>query len=406
MRKTVVVGGGAAGLFASVAAAEKGNGVVLIEKNEKLGKKIYITGKGRCNLSNYVDIPEFLNNVVSNPKFLFGALNNLSPEDTFAFFENAGLSLKIERGKRVFPASDKASDVTATIERRLKTLGVKIMLNTKVLEISTENGQVTGVKTDCGEISADSVIICTGGLSYPLTGSDGDGYRFAKDLGHKITPLNPSLVGLKLSGDEFIKAQGLSLKNVAIKILADNKVVYKDFGEMLFTHYGVSGPVILSASCVIAKMNKNGMRLLIDFKPSLDVKTVDLKLQKEFTERNLADLSNALRSVLPKSAVDMFIKRAGIDGKTRCCDLKKADREKITSLLKGFEFSIVGTCGYDEAIVTSGGVDVNEINSKTMESKLIKGLFFAGEVLDVDAFTGGFNMQIAFSTGYTAGKNA
>ncbi len=406
MRKTVVIGGGAAGLFAALTAAQKGNEVILIEKNEKLGKKIYITGKGRCNLSNYVGVSEFMNNVVSNPKFLFGALNNLSPEQTYEFFENAGLKLKVERGKRVFPLSDKASDVTAVLERQIKRLGVKITLNTKVLDVLTEDGRVYGVKTESGVITADSVIVCTGGLSYPATGSDGDGYRFAKESGHKVTPLFPSLVGLELHGDEFKKAQGLSLKNVAVKVLSGDKTVYKDFGEMLFTHYGVSGPVILSASCMIARLKKSDLRLVVDLKPALDVKVLDERLQREFKERNLCDLYNAMRSVLPKSLIEIVLHRASLNAKKRCCDVTKEERERLCVLLKNMEFTVTGTRGFDEAIITSGGVDVKEINPKTMESKLIKGLFFAGEVLDVDAFTGGFNMQIAFSTGYTAGLNA
>ena len=406
MNKTVVIGGGAAGLFAAYSSALKGNKVILIEKNEKLGKKIYITGKGRCNLSNFVDINEFLNNVVSNSKFLYSALNRLSPSDTYSLFENLGLKLKVERGNRVFPLSDKASDVTKTLEREIKSLGAEVRLNEKVKDILTKDGKVTGIISDSGTEACDSVIVCTGGLSYPSTGSDGDGYVFAKNLGHTVTKLSPSLVGLELYGNEFLDMQGLSLKNVAIKVLSKDKVIYEDFGEMLFTHYGVSGPIILSASCILSKTDINGIKLHIDLKPALDSKKLDEKLQREFKERNISDVFNAMRSTLPKSLIQTVLNRASVKTKLRCCDLKRQDRENLVNTIKDLEFSIKGLRGYNEAIVTSGGINVKEINSKTMESKIIKGLFFAGEVLDVDCFTGGFNLQSAFSTGYTAGENS
>ena len=406
MNKTVVIGGGAAGLFAAYSSALKGNKVILIEKNEKLGKKIYITGKGRCNLSNFVDINEFLNNVVSNSKFLYSALNRLSPSDTYSLFENLGLKLKVERGNRVFPLSDKASDVTKTLEREIKSLGAEVRLNEKVKGILTKDGKVTGIISDSGTEACDSVIVCTGGLSYPSTGSDGDGYVFAKNLGHTVTKLSPSLVGLELYGNEFLDMQGLSLKNVAIKVLSKDKVIYEDFGEMLFTHYGVSGPIILSASCILSKTDINGIKLHIDLKPALDSKKLDEKLQREFQERNISDVFNAMRSTLPKSLIQTVLNRASVKTKLRCCDLKREDRENLVNTIKDLEFSIKGLRGYNEAIVTSGGINVKEINSKTMESKIIKGLFFAGEVLDVDCFTGGFNLQSAFSTGYTAGENS
>ncbi len=406
MNKTVVIGGGAAGLFAAYSSALKGNKVILIEKNEKLGKKIYITGKGRCNLSNFVDINEFLNNVVSNSKFLYSALNRLSPSDTYSLFENLGLKLKVERGNRVFPLSDKASDVTKTLEREIKSLGAEVRLNEKAKDILTKDGKVTGIISDSGTEACDSVIVCTGGLSYPSTGSDGDGYVFAKNLGHTVTKLSPSLVGLELYGNEFLDMQGLSLKNVAIKVLSKDKVIYEDFGEMLFTHYGVSGPIILSASCILSKTDINGIKLHIDLKPALDSKKLDEKLQREFQERNISDVFNAMRSTLPKSLIQTVLNRASVKTKLRCCDLKREDRENLVNTIKDLEFSIKGLRGYNEAIVTSGGINVKEINSKTMESKIIKGLFFAGEVLDVDCFTGGFNLQSAFSTGYTAGENS
>lgn len=408
MHTVIVIGGGAAGMFAAYAAAnsERDNRVILIEKNEKLGKKLYITGKGRCNLTNNVPVFEFLNNVVGNPKFLYSALTDLSPESVMRFFEENGCKLKTERGNRVFPVSDKASDITKTLQNVLVKSGVKIMLNTTVLGIETENGQTVGVQTESELMPCDSVIVCTGGLSYPSTGSTGDGYKFAKNAGHSIVSLKPSLCGLELCGIDFIPAQGVSLKNVAIAVLADGKTIYKDFGEMLFTHYGVSGPIILSASCIINRAKSENLSLSIDLKPAISEQVLSERLVREFESGRLKSISNVMRALLPQSLISVVLSAANVNGDKRCCDLSKTDRINLVKSLKNLTFKIKKTRPIDEAIITAGGISVKEINPKTMESKFVKGLFFAGEVLDVDAFTGGFNIQIAFSTGYAAGKNA
>ena len=408
MRTVIIIGGGAAGMFAAYSAAtsERDNRVILIEKNEKLGKKLYITGKGRCNLTNNVPIPEFLNNVIGNPKFLYGALTEFSPENAMEFFEKNGCKLKTERGNRVFPFSDKASDITKTIQDVLVKCGVEIRLNTEVIGIKNENGQAVGVQVESEFLPCDSVIVCTGGLSYPMTGSTGDGYLFAKNAGHKVVELKPSLCGLELCGADFIAAQGLSLKNVSITVVSGGKSVYKDFGEMLFTHYGVSGPIILSASCVINRTKSENLTLKIDLKPALSEQTLNDRLLREFESGKLKTVSNTMRAVLPQSLVGVVLSVAKINGEKRCCDILKNERLNLVKTLKNLSFDIKGLRPINEAIVTAGGVSVKEINPKTMESKLVRGLFFAGEVIDVDAFTGGFNIQIAFSTGYVAGKNA
>ena len=408
MHTVIVIGGGAAGMFAAYSAAtvNSNSRVILVEKNEKLGKKLYITGKGRCNLTNNVPVSEFLNNVIGNPKFLYSALTEFSPDDVMRFFEDNGCTLKTERGNRVFPVSDKASDITKTLHKALVKSGVEIMLNTNVLNIKTENGQIVGVQTESELLSCDSVIVCTGGLSYPLTGSTGDGYMFAKSAGHNIVDLKPSLSGLELCGTDFITAQGVSLKNVAITVLSGDKAIYKDFGEMLFTHYGVSGPIILSASCVINRAKTNNLTLKIDLKPAISDKILDDRLLREIESAKLKTVSNVMRALLPQSLISIILSVASISAEKRCCDLTKNDRLNLVASLKNLTFQIKGLRPVEEAIVTAGGISVKEINPKTMESKLVKGLFFAGEVLDVDAYTGGFNIQIAFSTGYVAGKNA
>ena len=407
MHKVIIVGGGASGLFAAYSASKSGKQVILLEKNEKLGKKIYITGKGRCNLTNDTDVHEFLNNVTTNQKFLYGAINTFSPQDTQDFFRDCGLNLKVERGNRVFPLSDKASDVTKTLEKKLIELGVDIQLNTNVNSILlNSDGYIDGVKTDKGTIYADSVIICTGGMSYPLTGSTGDGYAFAKKLGHTVTTLYPSLVGLELCGSDYSLMQGLSLKNVSIKAVLGSKTLYTDFGEMLFTHFGVSGPIILSCSCLINKYSFDNLSLHVDLKPALNVETLNARLLREFKENSNKNICNVLRSLLPKTLIDLVLRRAKISVNKNCSQITQEERSNLIFILKNLEFKIKGLRPITEAIVTSGGVDVKQINPKTMESKIVKGLFFAGEVLDVDAFTGGFNLQIAFSTGYVAGLNA
>ena len=407
MRKIIVIGGGAAGMFAAYASAKKGNAVVLIEKNEKLGKKIYITGKGRCNLTNDVSPANFLNSVVSNPKFLYGSIYSFSPERTERFFEENGLPLKVERGNRVFPASDKASDVTKTLERALKKLNVEILLNTAVESVIAENGVAAGVKTLSGEkIYGDSVIICTGGISYPLTGSTGDGYLFAKNMGHTVISPKPALVGIELLGEEFISLQGLSLKNISVSAEENGRIIYSDFGEMLFTHFGVSGPVILSCSSIINRLETRKIKIFIDLKPALSEDVLDKRLLREFSANPAKGIAGIMRALLPQALVEIIIQRSDIRSSKKGGEITKEERKKLINSLKRFDFSVKKLRPVEEAVVTAGGVSVKELNPKTMESKLVKGIFFAGEVIDVDCFTGGFNLQAAFSTGYAAGTNA
>ncbi len=406
MSKVCIIGGGASGMMSAYASAKKGNKVVLIEKNEKLGKKIYITGKGRCNLTCAVDNNEFLNSVVKNPKFLFSAINTFSTKDTINFFENNGLKLKEERGKRIFPNSDKASDVNKTLESLLRKLNVEILLNTCVERILVNENKIVGVKTNNEDILCDSVIVCTGGISYPLTGSTGDGYKFAKINGHTVVEPKSALVGIELKGSDFIDLQGLSLKNVKLSANLGSKIIYSDFGEMLFTHYGISGPIVLSCSSVINNKSLNEITISLDLKPALDYNTLDNRLIREFKENNTKNLSTMMHSVVPKSLIDLILRRANVKQTKNCSEITAVERQNIISALKNLEFKISKLRPIEEAIITSGGISVKEINPKTMESKLVNGLFFAGEVIDVDAFTGGFNLQIAFSTGYLAGLNA
>lgn len=406
MSKIVVIGGGAAGMMASYTASKNGNEVILLEKNEKLGKKIYITGKGRCNLTNNVAVSDFFKNVVSNPKFLFSSINSFSPQDLINFFENNGLKLKTERGNRVFPESDKASDVTKTLQKVLVDNDVDIRLNNKVISINIDDCKIKSVTTEIGEIECDSVIVCTGGISYPLTGSDGDGYKLAKRLNHNVIDPRPALVGIELKGDNFLSAQGLSLKNVKLSAKLGEKVLYSEFGEMLFTHFGISGPIVLSCSSVINRKDLQNIDIFIDLKPALDEQTLDKRLLSEFKINNLKDLSSAMRSLMPKSLIEIVLNLAKVSQNRKCSEITQEERKRILYAIKYLNFKVKKLRPVDEAIVTSGGVDVKQINPKTMESKLVKGLYFAGEVLDVDAFTGGFNLQIAFSTGFSAGKNA
>ena len=406
MHRVVIIGGGASGLFATIGALREGNQVILIEKNEKLGKKIYITGKGRCNLTNDVDKDEFFSNVISNPKFMFSPYNALSPQMVIDFFVQNGMPIKVERGNRVFPISDKASDVTKTLEKFITKNGAIIRLNETVKRIITIDGQVKGVITDKDEIDCDSVIVCTGGISYPLTGSTGDGYKFAKELGHNLIAPKPSLVGIELKGNEFLSMQGLSLKNINFKAIYNEKTIYEDFGELLFTHFGISGPVVLSCSAKINRLDVDKIKFIIDLKPALDEKTLDARLLREFSVNNNKSIVNVIRSLLPKTLIDIVLKRASISPQKNCSEITLKERNSLISVLKTLVFEGKRLRGIEEAIVTAGGVDVKSINPKTMESKLIKGLYFAGEVIDVDGFTGGFNLQIAFSTGYLAGINA
>ena len=403
--KTVVIGGGAAGMLAAIFSAQKGNSVVLIEKNEKLGKKIYITGKGRCNLTNDCSVEFFLENVVRNSVFLKSCLYSFSPEKTMNFFEENGLKLKVERGNRVFPLSDKASDITFTLEKLLKKLNVNILLNTIVKEILVENNSIKGVLTNNSNIQCDSVVIATGGKSYPLTGSTGDGYKFAKKLGHKIVDIVPSLTGINLISTENIALQGLSLKNVVLTATYNDKVVFSQMGEMLFAHFGISGPLVLSCSAIINRLDLSKVSLKIDFKPALSLEKLENRLIRDFSENNKKNISSVIKGLLPSKLVEIFISRIKEIKNKNCSEITTKDRDKIVFLLKNFSLKIQSLRNIEEAIVTSGGVSVNEINPRTMESKIIKNLFFAGEVIDVDCFTGGFNLQTAFSTGFMAGNN-
>ena len=404
-KKVAIIGGGASGLVAAYFSALKNNEVVIFEKNEKLGKKIYITGKGRCNLTNDVEPNEFLENVVTNKKFLLSAVYKFSPSRTMEFFEKLGLSLKVERGNRVFPQSDKASDVTKTLENACKCLGVKIMLNSNVENIINDGGKfniIVNSKKHC----FDSVIICTGGRSYPLTGSTGDGYMFAKKLKHSIVATKPSLVGIETKDTFLNELQGLSLKNVKLTLKCKEKTIFSDFGEMIFTHFGVSGPIVLSCSCHLNKLNVKDCSLSIDLKPALTKETLDLRLLREFSENGGKKLSNVIRGLLTSSLVFVVLKKAGIYVDKNVSQVTVEDRNKIINVLKNFSLNIKSLRPIEEAIITSGGVSVKEVNPSTMESKLVKNLYFAGEILDVDAYTGGFNLQIAFSTAFLAGNNA
>lgn len=406
MGKVIVVGAGAAGLMAAGKAGENGHQVHLYEKNDRLGKKILITGKGRCNVTNYSDIDNFLNNIPGNPYFLYSAFYGLDSYGTIDFFNKLGLETKVERGNRVFPVSDKAADVVSALERYIRKNKVKLHLNSPVKGIEVKDGLAVGIKTAGGVIEADAVIVCTGGLSYPGTGSTGDGYKFAKDCGHKVTKLYPSLVPLRTKENWCSEVMGLSLKNIAISIKNNKgKELYKDFGEMLFTHFGVSGPVILSASRHLLGKFDEGLKLYIDLKPALDEKTLDSRILRDFEKYINKDFSNALGDLLPQKLIPVVIRLSGIDNGKKVHDITKEERKRLVSVIKGLELNITGTTGYNEAVITSGGIDVDEINPSTMESKLIKNLYFAGEVLDCDAYTGGYNLQIAFSTGFTAGNN-
>ncbi len=401
MRK-IVIGGGAAGLMAAYSAAADGHQVILLEKNEKLGKKIYITGKGRCNLTNQCPPDEFLQNVVHGRKFLTGAIYRFSPSETVRFFEDHGLATKTERGNRVFPASDHASDVTRTLERACLGHGVDIRLNTTVLNIATEGQAVTGVRTQEGFLPAENVILATGGLSYPSTGSTGDGYAFAAALGHTLTPRTPSLVGIEAEG--VSSAQGISVKNCALTASRGGKVMYREQGELLFTHYGVSGPLILTLSALLARDDPRTIACTLDFKPALDRKKLDERLLRDFSARCNEQMKNVIRGLLPAGLGLLVLRVSKISAEKQANAVTHEERARLLEALKAFPLKLTKLRGFDEAVVTSGGVELKEVAPKTMGSKKVRGLFFAGEVLDVDAFTGGFNLQIAFSTGFLAGK--
>ena len=405
-KKVIVVGAGAAGLMAAGRAAEKGHEVHLYEKNNRIGKKILITGKGRCNVTNDSDVEGLLDNIPGNPYFLYSAFYQLDSFGTQEFFKNLGLELKVERGKRVFPVSDRSLDVVLALEKYIKQNKVKLHLESPVDSILIEDGQVAGIRLKNGkEEKADGVIICTGGLSYPGTGSTGDGYRFAKAAGHHVTKLYPSLVPLKTAENWCHELMGLSLKNIEITIKNNKgKKVYTDFGEMLFTHFGVSGPVILSASRHIILTIEEGYKLYIDMKPAMDEKKLDARLLRDFEKFANKDFINSLDELLPQKLIPVIVELVEIDPRKKVNSITKEERKRLVGLLKALPLTITGVTGYNEAVVTCGGIETDEIDPSTMESKLVKNLHFAGEVLDVDAYTGGFNLQIAFSTGYTAGE--
>ena len=386
-------------------AAINGNDVTVYEKNEKSGKKIYITGKGRCNLTNDISPQEFLSNVVTNSKFMTGAIYSFSPERTKMFFEEGGLNLKTERGNRVFPVSDKASDVTKCLEKYCKNAGVKFKFNTKVQKLDTLDSTMRGIIVNNNLELFDKVIVCTGGLSYPATGSTGDGYDFAKSCGHSITELKPSLCGLNLKGNYFEVMQGLTLKNVCLSVYYRDKKIHSSFGEMLFTHYGISGPLVLTVSSLINHFDLNKVKLSIDLKPALDEEQLDKRLLRDFEQNSNKSICNCLKSLLPNAIIGELLNRCTIPDNKKVNIISKAERAALLTNIKNFDIIVKSLRGFEEAVVTSGGVNVNEVNPKTMESKIIKGLYFCGEVLDVDAFTGGFNLQIAFSTGYAAGNS-
>ena len=403
--KVGVIGGGAAGMIAAYFSAINGNEVVLIEKNEKLGKKIYITGKGRCNLTNLCEPDDFLQNVVTNPKFVYASIYGFTPQETVDFFNGLGLKTKVERGNRVFPESDKSSDVIKTLSSAILSAKVTVKLNETVKSITTSGGAVKSIITDKNEYFCDRVIVATGGLSYPSTGSTGDGYGFAEAVGHTVTELSPSLTGLNLAGGDFSPLQGLTLKNVGVSVFADGKLIYAKQGEALFTHYGISGPTILSASSVINGVKADKFMLKIDLKPALERETLSARVLRDFNLNLNKEIKNSLDALLPKSLIPLIIKRAGIPEYKKPNSKTVKERERLVFALKNLDFEITGTRGFNEAVITRGGVCVKEINPKNMESKLIKGLRFCGEVLDLDAFTGGFNLQIAFSTGKAAAND-
>ncbi len=402
MFDVIVIGGGPSGLFAAYHAALNGNSVALLEKNHRCGKKLDITGKGRCNVTNACERDEFLQNVIANPRFLMSALSRFDCRDTMAFFEAMGVPLKVERGNRVFPQSDKAKDISDCLINAVTDMGVDIKQK-NVTAIIADNGKIKGVRCGKEEIFAHKVIIACGGASYPRTGSDGSGHKLAASVGHTITKIRPSLVPL-VSKDKICRdAMGLSLKNVGVTFKKAGKTLYSEQGEMMFAHFGVTGPVILSASSYLK--GDFPYEMLIDLKPALDEKTLDKRLLRDFGEIPNRELKNGFSALLPSKLIDPFIAMTGIPPETRLNSLTKEQRGRILSLMKAFPVKITGTRPIDEAIVTGGGVDCGEINPKTMESKLISGLYFAGEVMDVDAYTGGFNLQIAFSTGYVAGNS-
>lgn len=414
--KVIVVGGGPAGMIASIFAARAGSEVILIEKNKKLGKKLFITGKGRCNITNACDTEDLFNNIVSNPKFMFSSFYSFSNHHVLQFFEELGLKTKVERGNRAFPLSNKSSDVISALNKEINKLGVSVHLNCEVTKLITKNKSFLGLetkestKTKEGHkkiIYGDKVIIATGGLSYPITGSTGDGYKFAKSMGHRVEKTFPSLVPFNIKESHIIsELQGLSLRNIEIKIYLKDRLIYQDFGELLFTHFGLSGPVILSASSYCTSyLPQNELLLNIDLKPALSFSQLDERILRDFAKFTNKEYKNSLDKLLPRTLIPVIISQSGIDPDKKVNVITKEERHDLLKLIKAFPLRIKGTRNFQEAIITQGGVSVSDINPSTMESKLISGVFFAGEVIDVDGLTGGYNLQIAWSTGYLAGNN-
>ncbi len=412
--KVIVIGGGPAGMMSAIKSSEQGNEVILIEKNNVLGKKLAITGKGRCNITSSLSIDEFIKNTPGNGRFLYSVFNSFTNLDIINFIEKQGIKTKVERGNRVFPVTDNAKDVVNCFVKKIKEQKIKVILNTEVTEILKNNENVAiGIKTKNETIKGDKIILATGGKSYPLTGSTGDGYKIANKLGHTVTELKPSLVPLTTYEEELHKnLQGLSLKNVEIKMIdiSKNKEIYKDFGEMLFTHFGVSGPIILSASSHLVRyknitelLKNRQIKILIDFKPALTPEKLNQRILRDFEEQKNKSFKNSLDMLLPQKLIPEIIIRSEIDPEEKVNSITKEQREKLVNLLKRFEVTIKDFRPIEDAIITAGGINIKEINPKTMESKIIKNLYFAGEIIDVDAYTGGFNLQIAYSTGYVAG---
>lgn len=401
----VVIGGGPAGLFSAAIAAKNGNKVILIDKNDVLARKLRITGKGRCNVTNSADISDFIGMVCSNPHFMYSAFYSFTNQDLIDFFEKSGVPLKEERGGRIFPVSDSAKDIANALIKYAKDNGV-VIIKDCVINVIQENNNVTAVQTKTGKkIDCSRVIVATGGASYPLTGSNGDGYKFARNLGHTVVEPYPSLIPLLVKEEYVGDLQGLSLKNIAIKVFKEKKCVYEDFGEMIFTHYGLSGPVILSASSNLKNIESSNYKISIDLKPALTFEQLDKRIQRDFEKNINKNFSNSLDDLLPSKLIDTVIKLSGIDPYIKVHQINKQQRMVLCDLLKNLTFTITGVRPIEEAIITRGGVNTKEINPSTMESKIINGLFFCGEVIDVDAYTGGFNLQIAFSTAYLAGTN-
>lgn len=405
MKRIVVIGGGAAGMMAAIAAADSGCKVTLIEKNEKLGKKLFITGKGRCNVTNAAEMDTLFANVCSNRKFLYSAFYDFDNRNVMELIEQAGCPLKVERGERVFPVSDHSSDIIGALRRELNRREVEILLNTVVKDLIVSDNSVTGVVLERGKkLVCDAVIVCTGGISYPSTGSTGDGYRFAESSGHQVVTPTPSLVPLETKEDWCRDLMGLSLKNVSLTMTLSKRQVYEGFGEMLFTHFGVSGPLVLSASTYYRE--GADCRLAIDLKPALSEEQLDKRLLREFDANQKKQFKNTLTELFPSRLIPVMIELSGIAPETKVCEITKAKRADFVKVIKHLELTVTGTRGFAEAIITRGGVSVKDVNPSTMESKRVKNLYFAGEVLDLDAMTGGYNLQIAWSTGHLAGKSA